>query len=447
MSTKTRWWIPLLSLSLWLLLVAVFMVAWPASEGVAQGPEQSAHVVVQFSDGGTAVRPITWTGTISRVTALDMAGFTLVKSGGFVCSIDGDGCPSSNCFCADNWWISGQWDKTAWDGSFPFPDLAEGDVIVYRNRIGDFSITGDLPAAQTYVAASDALEWMRDQQGADGSYADAFGQMGASTRALIAIGAVGYDPAEWGTPSLLDFLTVTSASATVDYVASSAAAAGKVTLGAAWTDQDVSSFAGANLPVSVTTFYSPTKGSYGAGSGDTAWAILGLYAAGEAVPAKTIDYLKSVQNADGGWAWNEWGATSETQHTALVIQALLAAGEPATSTSIQDALAFVATARNSDGGYTYQPPATGANSDINATVYVVPALLSVGQVPAGNWCTGYYAQYPSALQNTDGSFPYFGAPSLYATQETIPALMHRPYGPVASWTYQCFTIHCPVIGK
>lgn len=413
----------------------------------AQDTMSSAHVVVQFSDGDTAVRPITWTGTITRITALEAAGFDVVSAGDAVCSIEGDGCPVTDCFCADNWWGQGEWAGTAWDESFPppgerVPPLVDGDVIAFRNGIFDFGLRGKLPGAPTFVAASDALEWMRDQQQSDGSYADAFGKIGASTRALIALGSAGYDPDEWGSPSLLNFLTVLSKTATVDYAATSASSAGKLALGAAWTGQTVTDFADINLPISITAYYSPTTGAYGYGSGDTAWAMLGLHAAGEEIPTQTIGFLKRVQNADGGWSFNEWSTDSEVQHTALCVQALLAAGEPVTSTEIADALAFIDSGKNSDGGYGYT---VGSDSDVNTTAYVIQSLLSAGQDPIGNWCATIRCRYLFSQQAADGSF--LGYSPLYATQEVIPAVMHRPYGPLASWTYNCYANYLPLVAN
>jgi hypothetical protein len=395
----------------------------------------------------TAVRPISWTDTISRITALNLAGFLVENSGDVVCSINGEGCPASDCFCPDNLWAQGQWAGTAWNGAdWPPPSVEDGDVIVFRNATqpdySDWGVTGWLPAAPVYVSASDALQWMADQQQPDGSYGDAFGKAGASIRALIALGSAAYDPAEWGTPSLLDYLTVVSPTETVEYVASSAAAAGKVAIGAAWTQQVVTDFVGINLPISITTFYSPTTGAYGGGSGDTAWAVLGLYAAGEAIPANTSEFLKSVQKADGGWSWNEFGSTGDTQQTATVVQALLATGEPVTSTVIADALAFIAGAKNDDGGYAYAPP--GA-SDVDSTAFAIQGLLSAGSETAGNWCATMQLRYLLSVQEPDGSMP--GYSPLYATQESIPAFMHQPFGPLADWTYNCYFTYLPLISR
>jgi hypothetical protein len=414
---------------------------------LAQGTDAfSAHVVVQFANGDTAVRPITWTGTISRVAALKAAGFRVRHNGDALCSIECEGCPDTDCFCSTNLWSQGQWAGMGWDATaWPPPDVVDGDVIAFRNGTqpdySDWGLTGFLPAAPTYVAASEALEWMRGQQQSDGSYDDGFSQMGASIRALVALGSAGYDPAHWGSPSLLDFLTVISKTELADYLATWPSAPGKLTVGAAWTGQDVSDFGGINLPISITSYYSPTSGAYGDGSGDTVWAMLGLYAAGEDIPAKAARFLKNMQNADGGWSWNEWSTRSEVQHTATCLQALLAAGEPLTSTEVTNALAFIKRAKNSDGGYGYQ---VDNDSDVNTTAFVIQSLLSSGQGSTGNWCARVCCRHLLSEQALDGSFPSYGS-ALYATQDAIPALMHRPYGPLAEWTYNCYGSHLPLV--
>jgi hypothetical protein len=239
-------------------------------------------------------------------------------------------------------------------------------------------------------------------------------------------------------------LTVVSKTETAEYAASSASAAGKLAVGAAWTSQLVTDFVDINLPLSITAYYSATAGSYGSGSGDTAWAMLGLHAAGESIPTQTVEFLKSVQNADGGWAWNEWSTDSEAQHTATCVQALLAAGETVTSTEVISALALIDSAKNSDGGYGYH---VGDDSDVDTTSFAIQSLLSAGQDPPGNWCTTAGCSYLLFEQAVDGSYSYYGSPSLYATQETIPALMHRPFGPLATWTYNCYVSYMPTLSK
>jgi len=423
-----------------LLLAALSLLHMSNGNTLFQGTNTlSAHVVVQFANGDTAVRPITWTDTISRVAALESAGFQVAHDGDALCAVEGEGCPDTDCFCPENLWAQGKWDGSAWDATaWPPPNVADGDVVAFRNATqpdySDWGLTGLLPAAPTYVAASDALEWMRGQQQSDGAYDDGFDRIGASVRALIALGAAGYDPAHWGSPSLLDFLTVVSRTETIDYAGTWASAVGKLAIGAAWTGQPVTNFAGINLPSRITSYYSPTSGAYGDGSGDTSWSILGLHAAGENIPTQAAGFLKRVQNADGGWSWNEWSDSSEVLHSATCIQALLAAGESATATEVISALAFVDSARNSDGGYGYQ---VGDDSDVDTTASVIQSLLSVGKDPALNWCAAVSCGYLLSEQAMGGSLYYSGAPSLYATQDAIPALMHRPFGPLANWSYNC----------
>jgi hypothetical protein len=437
-------WMLAMSLAAGALAVAGLLLVLPAGSSRADDPViNSAHVVVRFSDGDTAVRPITWTEPISWIGALQAAGFAVKESSGFICNIDGDGCPVSDCYsCETNSWGYARWDVSRWDEGAWADNPADGNILGFRNGIGDWGLTGKLPAGPTFVAASDALEWMREQQQADGSYTDAFGGIGASVRALVALGAAGYDPADWGSPNLLDFLTVISRTETADYAASKAEQAGKLALAAAWAGQDVADFAGINLPISITTHYSPMTGAYGAGSGGTVWAILGLHAMSETVPAEAVAFLKSVQNADGGWAWNEWGTSSETQHTATVVEALLAAGEDPQSAEIASALAFIESARNEDGGFAYMPP---GDSDISSSAYVLQALLSAGQNPHGNWCSSVQGAYLQAVQQADGSYPGYSV--LYSTQEVIPALMQRPFGPLAEWSYNCYGGYLPVTAK
>jgi hypothetical protein len=242
---------------------------------------------------------------------------------------------------------------------------------------------------------------MRGQQAADGSYADAFGAIGPSTRALIALGAAGYDPGEWGSPSLLEFMTVVSQTKTAEYANAGAANAGMLAVGAAWTGQDVDDFAGIDLPVTVSGYFSPTTGGFGGGSGDTVWAVLGLTAMGESIPSEAVAFLKGVQNTDGGWAWNEWGPNSEVQHTALVLQALLAAGESVTSTEVISAQTFIDSGRNDDGGYAYQP---GGASDANTTAAVVQAQFSLCKVLGDNLCATSEVDYLLDVQEPDGSY-------------------------------------------
>ncbi len=111
---------------------------------------------------------------------------------------------------------------------------------------------------------------------------------------------------------------------------------------------------------------------------------------------------------------------------------------------IVSATAFIAQARNADGGYGYQ---LGNGSDVDTTAFVIQALHAANQDPSATWCANVQCGYLFAQQASDGGFLFWGSPSLYATQEAIPALMHRSFGPRAIWAYNCSHRYFPLIAR
>ncbi|MGW5400551.1 prenyltransferase/squalene oxidase repeat-containing protein [Streptomyces sp. NPDC003952] len=123
----------------------------------------------------------------------------------------------------------------------------------------------------------------------------------------------------------------------------------------------------------------------------TAVAVQALKALGgqDAAVKKGADWLKSVQNADGGWAYVP-GSPSEASSTSVVISALAAAGEKpaeirskAGKSAYEGLLAFQlgcsAEPAGDRGAFAYQPTADGklpANAD--ATAAAVLAGLGRG---------------------------------------------------------------------
>ncbi|CAL9578084.1 prenyltransferase/squalene oxidase repeat-containing protein [Streptomyces sp. Tu 3180] len=109
----------------------------------------------------------------------------------------------------------------------------------------------------------------------------------------------------------------------------------------------------------------------------TAAAVQALAALGghDDVTAKAVDWLKSVQNEDGGWGYTAGGA-SDTNSTSVVIGALAAAGEnPADvrkdGESPYDALLTLALPCDAEGAgaFAFQPDKKGelaANADATA---------------------------------------------------------------------------------
>ncbi|MGW3266971.1 prenyltransferase/squalene oxidase repeat-containing protein [Streptomyces sp. NPDC001056] len=133
----------------------------------------------------------------------------------------------------------------------------------------------------------------------------------------------------------------------------------------------------------------------------TAAAVQALHATGghDAAVTKAVDWLKSVQNKDGGWGYNP-GSPSDTNSTSVVVGALAATGaDPASvrtsGRSPYDALASWSIPCDQDGGgaLAYQPDKKGklaANADATAAG-VLAALgkgfvAGAGKAPAADAC-------------------------------------------------------------
>jgi hypothetical protein len=217
----------------------------------------------------------------------------------------------------------------------------------------------------------------------------------------------------------------TAADRTRAYAQGSAAAAGKLTVAATWAGLDPSNVVDLDLPALIAAAYDPATGAFGGGSGDSAWAVVGLRAAGQPVPQNVVSFFQGSQLADGGWSWNEMQEQSELQHTALVIQALQAAGVPRDDATLGRALALLRASANPDGGYPYQAP---GDSDVATTAAVIQALVGVGDLAADGQALAAARAYLTGQQNAEGAMQ--GWSPLFATQESIPALLGRPFGPL-----------------
>jgi len=404
----------------------------------AQGPD-TAHVVVQFAQNDTIVRRIQFSAPISGLEALQQTGLNVITKdfgwGVSVCGIEGVGDPAANCF-GSGFWASYYLTGTTWAGYMVGPSdsvITDGAVELWSWQAGFAPL--DLPDPDAALAASQALDWLQGQQSsADGGY----GNTSASVESLLSIAANHYRAFDWRTASNAPSLLSHILDGATAYADTGAAAAGKLAVGLAaegdyWPT-------GAKKPMDYyITATGVFTGGYGAGfAGPQAWGILGTVALSQSVPPKAVDYLKSIANADGGWSWGP--GNSDTNGTALAIQALIAAGEPVTSSAVISGLHFLQSAQNPDGGFPYDPASPwGTASDANSTAYVIQALHAVGKTGlqgTGSFGTGSFIINPTtalsyllSLQLPDGSFEWqkgFGS-SLFASQQAVPALLGRPF--------------------
>jgi hypothetical protein len=275
----------------------------------------------------------------------------------------------------------------------------------------------------------------------------------------MAVAADGYQATEWrrgvNNPSLMAYFLANGAT----LANSGAGPAGKMAValvagGGCWPRD-------AMTPLD---YYHPGTGAFSStnpfdsGAGPHTWGMLGTAALSQSIPPSATQYLKNLQQPDGGWEWDiGWG--SDTNSTALAIQALVAAGEPAASTAIADGLNYLETAQNDDGGFTYSPVSPwGTDSDTNSTAYVVQALLAAGDPPTGTrWLTytnGITLTNPISfllsMQLADGSFewqPGAGGDLQSSTRQAIPVLLGRPFPLEVAEVGDCPVFYFPVIRK
>lgn len=420
---------------------ATFTFSDPLSAAAGAKRPRHADVVVQFGDHATVVRSIVFqTKKITGLQALELTGLDVVwidtQFGPAVCSIDGVGMPADNCFGdpQGRYWGYNYWDGSAWQGYL----AGAGDSKVKNGavegwRFGNF---GDpVYPADPVLAANKALGWLQKQQSnTDGGY----GGANSSVDTALAISANNIPAKDWkrntNAPSLATFLKQNARK----YSKMDASSAGKLALGL--TSVRVCFQKNTRLP---EAYYDSGTGVYKEGAGHQSFAILGT-AALDSVPANAVQYLKSLQQPNGGFEWQPtWG--TDTNSTALAVQALVAAGEPLNSTAVTNALAYLDAAQNDDGGFPYDPDSTLiTTSDANSTAWVIQALTATGEDPFGSEWTqnGTPIAFLQSLQLPNGSFQWqagTGTTNLLSTQQAIIALMGRSLVPSHVTAFQ----ECP----
>jgi energy-coupling factor transport system substrate-specific component len=149
------------------------------------------------------------------------------------------------------------------------------------------------------------------------------------------------------------------------------------------------------------------------------WTILALRQAGRPAPPALVQTLRSRQLASGGWGWAR-GIAADSNDTAAAVQALRACG--IRGRPIDRALGYLRGLRNRDGGFTLVP---GRSSDAQSTAWAVQAFLAAGAPPP----PGALA-YLRALRRADGSYRYsrrYATTPVWVTSQVLPALARKPF--------------------
>jgi hypothetical protein len=287
-------------------------------------------------------------------------------------------------------------------------------------------------------AVDAALTWLRDQQSdIHGGYG---GQWGTAN-VLLAVGASQSDPDQWrrgdSAPSIIDYWSrdeyaYGAANNATAYASQNAGGAGLLALAVAGAGKDPQNFADLNLVISLTNYFDPGTGAFDENNHNQIWAILGWRAAltdTVPVPITATQRLSNSVSADGGWGWSST-APSDSNVTALAIQALIAGGQSATSTRIISGLAYLKSTQNTDGGFGYT---SSSDSDTNSTAWALQALLAAGQDPSSaEWTINVTdpISFLLSMQLPGGGFKWQATgtqANLLATAQAVSALLCQPF--------------------
>ncbi|HEX5928708.1 MAG TPA: prenyltransferase/squalene oxidase repeat-containing protein [Solirubrobacterales bacterium] len=169
-----------------------------------------------------------------------------------------------------------------------------------------------------------------------------------------------------------------------------------------------------------------SNGSYGPKSvgwpNSTAFAVLALRAAGaDGSVGPSLDWLRKVQNDDGGWG-DVPGSPSTADGTGAVLQALSPGSKAA-----RRGLSYLRETQRPGGGFPL-----GGNGEVNtqSTAWAVQGILAAGGDPGSYRRGGASAlDYLTARQDADGHFRYSKSSNqtpVWVTSQALMAAAEKP---------------------
>ncbi len=276
-------------------------------------------------------------------------------------------------------------------------------------------------AAAPTPEATNALAYLRGQQNADGGYPGFSGPTSdPSTSADVALAflssGISLGDVKKGDTSLLDYLHTSAPGL-------KSGPAAKYLLVAANTGENPGSFGGADL-VGLSAAEKSADGIYGGSYFIHALVVLAHAIAESPGAAKQLDngVLLRAQQVDGGWGFDAKGA-SDTNTTALVVQALVASGQGGDATT--RGMAYMEGTLQPSNLYPFD--AKSGDGDANSTAYVLQAKIAARANPTE--ITRTRAALVT-LQNPSGAFAFQKAApddNLLATVQAIPAINGRAF--------------------
>jgi len=266
------------------------------------------------------------------------------------------------------------------------------------------------------------------QQDASGAFVGFSGEPdpGTTIDAVLALAAAG--EAESDAVNLaIEYLTANGAG----YAAMGAGYAAKLVMAMVAVGRDPANIGGLNAVELIADGVDEASGFCGGEVFDHALCMIGLVAAGQPVPAEWTARLLEFQIVEnGGWAFDGSleAPMADSNTTAIVVQALVAAGMTPDQEPIQRALSYLSSVLAPGGGFAYAV-ADPLVADANSTGTVIQALMAAGEDP-GSAAWGNATAALTTLQNPSGAFRYMESvpeDNLYATLQAMPALAGLPF--------------------
>jgi hypothetical protein len=234
--------------------------------------------------------------------------------------------------------------------------------------------TGAYPYDPNDSVISEALDYLRSVQESDGKIES----FSASAWVVMAIAAAGEDPDDWkvsANPSIVDYLADSAASA------DSANAYSKMIMAAVAAGEDPTDFGGRDFVALLEAEHDNNQIGDDTQLNDDFWGVMALVAAGEDPATSTIiqdsvAFIIANQDAvDDGWGWGV-GGDSDVDDTAAAIMALIAAGQSPGSAAISDGLDYIKTTQQDNGGFESWG-STNADTDSRG----ICGIAAAGEVP------------------------------------------------------------------
>lgn len=149
------------------------------------------------------------------------------------------------------------------------------------------------------------------------------------------------------------------------------------------------------------------------------WTILARRQAGLTAPKSLVTTLVARQARSGGWGWDR-KVVPDSNDTAAAVQALRAAG--VSGASIRRALDFLRSVRAANGGFAL---VRGREPDAQSTAWAIQAFLAAGSRVPDRAFT-----FLRSLLRADGSYRYsrqYTATPVWVTAQVLPALVKKPF--------------------